>query len=327
MAAPELRKRASAPGRRAAGGRPVPAGRYQNPLSDEDCPDPAVLRAGGAYYLFSTSGNAPDAFPIRRSGDLVSWEKLGHVFPSGSWPCWAQGDFWAPEAHRVGRRLVVYFTARDGDGRLCLGAAHAAGPRGPWIDLGRPLLRDPRVGMIDAHQFQDRDGTRYLYWKADGNDLRPRERTPIYVQRLSADGLALEGTAREVLVNDREWEGDLVEGPWVVRRGVYYYLFYSGNAFWNESYAVGVARSRSPLGPFVKQDETVLRRDEHWLGPGHGCVVRGPAGGQHFVYHAWQRGRVGGRNPRMLLMDRIDWVDGWPRIHDGSPSNTPQPRP
>jgi hypothetical protein len=32
--------------------------------------------------------------------------------------------------------------------------------------------------------------------------------------------------------------------------------------------AVGVARSRSPLGPFVKQEQTVLRRDEHWKDPG-----------------------------------------------------------
>ena len=88
-----------------------------------------------------------------------------------------------------------------------------------------------------------------------------------------------------------------------------------------------MARSTSPLGPFRKKDETILRRDEDWLGPGHGSVVRGADGHDYFVYHAWQRGRVGGRNPRMLLMDRIHWEDGWPRINDGSPSNLPQPRP
>jgi beta-xylosidase len=144
---------------------------------------------------------------------------------------------------------------------------------------------------------------------------------------LAADGLSLVGARREVLTNDRSWEGDLIEGPWVVQHGRFYYLLYSGNAFWTEHYAVGVARSRSPLGPFTKMDQTLLRRDENWLGPGHGSVVRAHDGHDYFIYHAWQRGRVGGRNPRMLLMDRVHWENDWPRINDGSPSATSQPLP
>ncbi len=286
-----------------------------------------MIRAGITYYLVYTSGNARDAFPTLRSTDLVHWERVGCVFPGSDRPKWARGDFWAPEIHRVGRRYVVYYTARDRTRRLCIGAAWSESPLGPWTDLGHPLVRDERVGMIDATEFQDRDGRRYLYWKADGNDLRPKEHTPIFVQELAHDGLSLVGSRREVLTNDREWEGDLVEGPWVMRHGRYYYLLYSGNAYYNESYAVGVARATSPWGPFVKAPETLLRRDEDWLGPGHGSVVRGRDGHDYFIYHAWQRGRVGGRNPRMLLMDRIDWQDGWPRIHDGGPSNAPQPAP
>jgi beta-xylosidase len=286
-----------------------------------------VLRAGGLYYLYCTSGRAPHAFPIRVSPDLLRWEFAGSIFPAGERPGWARNDFWAPEVHRIGRRYVAYYTARDATRRLCIGAACADTPLGPWTDLGRPLLRDDRVGMIDSHCFEDRDGRRYLYWKADGNDLRPKERTPIYVQELGGDGQSLSGPRRAVLENDRDWEGDLVEGPWVVRRGRYYYLFYSGNAFWNEHYAVGVARSTSPFGPFVKREETVVRRDENWLGPGHGSVVRARDGHDYYVYHAWQRGRVGGKNPRLLLMDRIHWEDGWPRINDGSPSALPQAAP
>ena len=305
----------------------VAAGTYQNPLLAENCPDPAVLRAGGRYYLYCTSGRAADAFPIRCSDDLVRWERAGCIFPAQQRPAWARSDFWAPEVHRIGRRYVAYYTACDAARRLCVGAAWSESPLGPWTDLGRPLVRDDRVGMIDSHYFEDRDGRRYLYWKADGNDLRPKEATPIYVQELAHDGLSLTGGRRPVLENDRDWEGDLVEGPWVVRRGRYCYLFYSGNAFWSEHYAVGVARAASPLGPFVKKEETVVRRDENWLGPGHGSIVRAHDGHDYYVYHAWRRGRVGGKNPRMLLMDRIHWEDGWPRINDGSPSALPQAAP
>jgi beta-xylosidase len=280
------------------------------------------MRVGRDYFLYSTSGNARDAFPIRRSRDLISWEPAGHVFPRAHRPKWARSDFWAPEVHRVGRRFVAYYTARDRSRRLCVGVASADTPLGPWTDLGEPLIRDDRVGMIDSHYFHDRErtGKRFLFWKEDGNDLRPKTQTPIWAQELAADGLSLIGERREVLTNDQDWEGLLVEGPWVIRRGRFYYLFYSGNAFWTEHYAVGVARARSPFGPFVKMDQTLLRRDENWLGPGHGSVVRAHDGADYFVYHAWQRGRVGGKNPRMLLVDRIHWEADWPRINDGSPS-------
>ena len=30
---------------------------------------------------------------------------------------------------------------------------------------------------------------------------------------------------------------------------------------------------------------------------------------------------------RILLIDRIEWVDGWPRIAGNGPSTEPQPRP
>src|SRR5437762_2002933 len=75
--APTLRTRTRRRVARPAALGGVPAGYYQNPVLAENCPDPAVIRAGGTYYLTCTSGNAPDAFPIRRSGDLVSWKPAG----------------------------------------------------------------------------------------------------------------------------------------------------------------------------------------------------------------------------------------------------------
>src|SRR3712207_1400631 len=36
--------------------------------------DPAVLKADDGYYLLATSNDAPDAFPILRSDDLIHWE-------------------------------------------------------------------------------------------------------------------------------------------------------------------------------------------------------------------------------------------------------------
>ena len=46
-------------------------GLYANPVLPFDCPDPGVLVDGEQYLLTCTSGNAPDAYPIFTSPDLV----------------------------------------------------------------------------------------------------------------------------------------------------------------------------------------------------------------------------------------------------------------
>lgn len=312
---------------------PAPARTYANPVVAEDCPDPGVLADGGAFYAVCTGGDRTGAahFPLRRSTDLVSWTSLGYLFPAGAGPSWAADDFWAPEIHRIGDRHVVYFTARDRGGRLSIGVATAPAVTGPWTDAGAPLLRDERVGVIDPHQFQDRDGTRYLYWKVDGNDLRPPEPTTIHAQRLAADGLSLTGERTAVLRNDQPWEGTVVEGVQVVYRDGWYVLLYSGNSYNSERYAVGAARARSPLGPFEKRPQPILATSPRWIGPGHGSLVA--VGDQTwYVYHAWQPGRVdraGDPNhyPRMLLIDRVEWRDGWPIVNRGTPSSGPMPAP
>lgn len=313
---------------------PPPTASFVNPVVDANCPDPGVIEDGGGFLaVCTTNSNAtPDKFPIRRSTDLVRWTEIGHLFPAGRVPAWARSEFWAPEIHRIGAGYVAYFTARDTTGRLCLGAARADRPEGPWTDLGAPLVRDARVGMIDPHQFRDEDGKRYLYWKADGNDFRPPEPTPIYVQPLAADGLSLTGERRTILRNDQPWEGDVIEGGSIIKRADTYYFVYSGNTFNSERYAVGVARSESPLGPFEKLPRPILVSDGDFVGPGHGSVVSA-AGADYYVYHAWRPGQIDAgwdkpAYPRVMLVDRIRWGhDGWPIIGDGTPTAAAQPVP
>ena len=127
--------------------------------------DPAVLKTDEGYVLVATSNDAPDAFPILRSNDLVTWAHDGFVFPQGQTPEWTAagvkvGDFWAPEMARVGDEYWLVYTARDKAHSLGIGLAKATKPGGPWTDLGRPLLT---AGNIDGHIFVEGD-QRYLFW-------------------------------------------------------------------------------------------------------------------------------------------------------------------
>jgi arabinan endo-1,5-alpha-L-arabinosidase len=319
------------PGRGVGEGRvtmPAHTIRYANPVLAENCPDPAVFREAGRFVAVATTNDnaQPDKFPIWQSTDLAHWQRAGHLFPRERIPSWATRDFWAPEIHRVDGGWIAYYTARDPSGLLCIGAARASSLDGPWADLGAPLLRDPAVGLIDAHQLRTADGRRVLYWKEDGNGADPPRPSVLCAQEIAGDGVTATGERVALFGNDLPWEGDVVEGPWMVERGGWYVMFYAGNTFNSPRYATGVARARSPLGPFEKLPLPILVSNDRWHGPGHGSVVT-VGGSDWFAYHAWQAGKIDevwdvSVHPRMMLLDRIEWqADGWPRIGGGTPGD------
>lgn len=311
-------------------------GLYQNPVIPMNCPDPGVAYDGTTFVLTCTSGNAANAFPLFTSPDLVHWTAAGHIFSSTSKPAWAVSDFWAPELHHIASTWIAYFTARGSDGKLAIGAASAPDILGPYTALATPLVHSNTVGLIDATELSS-GSQDYLVWKEDGN--AQNQPTPIRGSALASDGLSLVGTTTQLITNDQTWEGNLVEGPWVVNRADLdgqqgFYLFYSGNAYYDGRYAIGVAKATSPLGPYTKfSGNPILKTTAEWVGPGHGSVIPGPPddAGQselYLVYHAWQAGHVNGPGDgRMVLVDQVQWgTDGWPHIY-GAPSIASRPMP
>ena len=293
---------------------------YQNPVLAQSCPDPGVLfdAERATYYMVCTSGT----YPIWQSADLTAWTPTGAaIFPRGQRPAWSTDPFWAPEIHRVGSEYVAYFTARVApDGRLAIGAARASDALGPYEDIGQPLVHDTTVSMIDASYFRGSDGRHYLFWKSNGNALDPQQPTHIYGRELAADGVSFVGPTEDLMRNDLGWEGAVVEAPWLVERDGDFFLFYSGNAI-DDRYRTGVARSTvGPLGPYQKRGDPIVGNNDVWVGPGHGSVVVGPMGDDIYVYHA--RPAADPDSGRRVLADRVEWgADGWPTIHDGTPSH------
>lgn len=298
-------------------------GLYLNPVIPVDCPDPGVLAVDGGYVLACTGWGSGGVFPLRVSTDLVTWTEVGAVFPTP--PSWASGDFWAPELHAFGDGWLAVYSARSAaDGQLSLGVATADDPLGPWTDAGAPLLHDAGMGLIDAHVHVASDGAAFLYWKRDGNAVG--QPTPLLGAPLAADGRSLAGAAVTLLTNDRSWEGDVIEGPWVLEHDGAWFLTYSGNSYASSAYALGVARASSPLGPYTKAEAPILASGGGWAGPGHASFTVGPGGDLYAVYHAWVEGRVLADPGRVVLVDQVQWVDGWPAVA-GGPSGSSRPSP
>lgn len=139
--------------------------------------DPCVVRiAADDYRLLVTSNDAPDAFPILASSNLIDWRLTGFVFPQGAAPGWSLtgpeiSDFWAPELHRLGEDWLVCFTARRPDRSLAIGLARSASPDGPFVPDAEPIVTG---GVIDSHILVDAGGAPWLIWKRDDNGVWPR---------------------------------------------------------------------------------------------------------------------------------------------------------
>jgi arabinan endo-1,5-alpha-L-arabinosidase len=325
---------------------------YTNPVSApaaDTFADPSVIRGqDGAWYAYGTSDplhageTTPHPVPILRSGDLVHWSYAGDAFGAGHRPAWATptAGLWAPDIRYLAGRYVMYFTVTDttlneGDDSA-IGVATAPTPTGPWTDSGRPIVAPrpaPGGGFLwtfDPAELTDAQGHRWLYYGSYFGG--------IFTVPITADGLSTAGAPTQVAIDNR------YEGAYVLPHDGWYYLFASAAnccAGPTTGYSVFAGRSRSPQGPFVDRDGVSLLASRvggtpviqpngnRWVGTGHNAVVTDLAGQDWLVYHAIDRhqpylNEPYGVNRRPMLIDRLDWVHGWPTAHA---TDTAQPAP
>lgn len=305
---------------------------FQNPVITSNFPDPFILKVDGTYYAYSTNSNSRNV-PTARSTDLVRWEFGRDAMPAlARWVNISSPNVWAPEVIEAEGQYLLYYTARDRtSNRQCIGVAASAAPEGPFRDTSdAPFICQTREGgSIDASPFRDEDGTLYLYWKNDGNCCMMA--TYLYGQQLAPDGLSLVGEPVQLVRNDQAWEGTVVEAPTMWQHDDGYYLFFSGNMFATERYAVGYAVCEAALGPCEDAPEnpilsSVMDSLPLVVGPGHQTIIEDAAGETWLVYHTWQVSAAGTRtNNRQVWMDRLTWEDGAPVVQ--GPTRERQPAP
>lgn len=246
--------------------------RFPNPIMPGA--DPFVLLHEGKYYMYCTRENETepeahndfptavgkqDGYMVYESQDLQTWENKGFCLLAED----VKGDkwFWAPEVmYRNGKFYMVYSSEEH------IGMAVADSPLGPFRQAEKRWLYEEKA--IDGHMFTDDDGTVYLYY------VRLHEGNQIYVAKLSPDLLRIETLYENCLIRAAEpWETVdclVAEGPFVLKHKDLYYLTYSCNHTRCQDYAVGVAVSTSPTGPFEKfAGNPILHRNEQFCGVGH----------------------------------------------------------
>jgi arabinan endo-1,5-alpha-L-arabinosidase len=297
---------------------------FTNPVLDQDFPDPDILKVDDVYYAYATNGNGLN-IQVAKSLDLVHWDVLGDAL--SELPAWAVQEFgwtWAPEVFHPGEdQYVMYFVSRFAigfDGTQCIGIATSDNPAGTFISSSSEpfICQTDQGGSIDPNSFVDTDGQRYVLWKNDGNSSGYK--VWLYIQKVSPDGLALQGEPRRLLTVDQRWEGNLVEAPILWHQEGKYYLFYSANAYNDRRYAAGYAVADDIFGPYVKAEGPLIDTDlaAGLVGPGGQDIVRGPRGETWVLFHGWAPDGY-----RRLYLAPLEWQNGIPNFalngHDPLP--------
>jgi len=251
----------------------------------------------------NTTGLGLDPGKPQMSGGVID----SHIFVDP-----ASGDpylFWKDDTNSIWPRplagllhqhpdLIPLLFEGEDDRRTAAFAAAIVG----WANLQRPMVRffamQPLIEAVLANWSRVRAG---LVECGYAPAILEAMSTPIHAQRLAPDGRSLVGEDRIVLANDLDWEGHLIEGPFVTCQEGRYWMFYAGNDFSTPAYGIGVAVADHPMGPFVKQGAPVLQSTREWTAPGHASVAPGLDGRPQLFFHAFHPGTGGYNAFRALL--------------------------
>lgn len=295
------------------------ADKYSNPVIDYSLPDPSIIKGeDGYFYLYATEDIRN--LPIHRSKDLVNWKFLGTAFTDENRPDFEpNGGIWAPDINKIGDKYVLYYSMSvwGGEWTCGIGCAVSDRPEGPFKDCGM-MFRSNGIKVqnsIDPFYIED-NGHKYLFWGSFRG---------IYAIELSEDGLSLKSGSSPVQI-----AGTAYEGTYIHKRGGYYYMFASIGSCCEglkSTYTTVVGRSTSLFGPYLDKKgqsmmdnhhEILIHKNDSFVGTGHNSeIVSDSAGTDWLFYHA-----VSVANPdgRVLMLDKIDWIDGWPSVEGNSPS-------
>jgi arabinan endo-1,5-alpha-L-arabinosidase len=278
--------------------------------------DPTLIAQDGRYYLWQTGPR----LPAKTSRDLHAWRAAGSAFGTAN-PAWiakevpGASDLWAPDVSFFGGLYHLYYSASTfGSNASCIG--HATRPSlssGAWSDRGSVLCSNHGAkddwNAIDPNIVLGEQGEPWLVFGSFWSGIK--------VVALKQDGSRKDGEVHALASRN----GGAIEGPFVVRRCGYYYLFVSFDRCCNgadSTYNLRVGRSRELLGPYLDRQgkammqgggTLLLEGAGRYRGPGHNAVVFTETGALN-VYHAYDANAGGA--PTLRVAELVWDTEGWP---------------
>ena len=296
--------------------------------------DPAMAMEGNTYYLFSSGPGI--TFYISR--DMTNWSLGGRVFPNK--PSWAKsvtsrfdGHEWAPDISRHdGEYYLYYVVSAPGENNSAIGLAinktlDPAAPEYKWKDQGivlRSISGRDLWNAIDPNIIVDGKGTPWMDFGSFWSGIKLVKLAPSWKAVAEPqEWYPIAKRDRSILEDDRDPGPAQIEGPFIFKKGDYYYLFVSWGLCCrgeDSTYKIMLGRSRDVRGPYLDKHginlaegggSLLLAGDKNWAGQG-GCSVYTFDGKDYLVFHAYEMADNG---LQKLRIAELAWDEnGWPVI-------------
>lgn len=305
---------------------------YENPVLRVDNPDPTVWNGEDGYFYLYATGNLSSK-RMYRSANLYQWEltgdapfndeealKVATAFGASS----ISQAFWAPHMIKINPTTWNLYIGKPAGGIAILTSNNPIRN----FKYQKFIAQPSGAGeFIDAEVAMDTDGKVWMF--TGGNQS-------IFRRQMTDDGLDwAEGSSFErcagVISSSTTYRENTYEGPYLYRRGGYWYLFCSSGLFAQGNYKIRVIRSATLGGVFVDKSgnastdgyaETVLTSNGTTLtGPGHNAPIFVDSNNNTWIlYHSHWSG-FESSSTRGICLDQVKWgQDGWPYIDNGMPS-------
>src|SRR5687767_2389373 len=316
---------------------PPPAIGTITPTRETPVHDPVMIKQNDKYYLFCTGAG----ISVFSSKDMKNWRKEKQVFAqTPDWvvkaiPRFRGNSMWAPDiSYHNGKYYLYYSVSAFGKNTSCIGVAvnktlDSASADYKWEDLGKVVQSVPGRDLwnaIDPNLVIDDNKTPWLlfgsFWEGMkmvklNNDLasiaQPEEWYTIAKR------------PREFGIADSLAGNAALEGPFIFRKGKYYYLFVSRDYCCRgerSDYKVIVGRSEKATGPFLDKDGVDLAKNggtlivqgdnKEWFGAGHNSAYTFD-GKDYIIYHGYD---AKDRGRSKLIIHQLKWDNGWPVLSD-----------
>jgi len=268
-----------------------------NPVIEGFYADPEILYSEKTqkFYIYPTtdgiSGWGGYTFNVFSSSDLIHWVNEGTILDlSTDQVSWATGNAWAPAIAEVKEndgtyRYFFYFSGNAGNMKK-IGVAVASDPKGPFIDIGKPMISDLPKGasgqLIDGDVFIDPVSKKgYFYF---GNGF-------MAVAELNADMISINESTLKIITPAGGTLNDFAyrEAPYVFYRNGIYYFIWSVDDTGSDNYHIAYGTSSYPTGPITIAANPVIlikNTDKKIYGTGHASVLQIQGKDEwYIVYH------------------------------------------
>lgn len=252
-------------------------------------PDPYILRFCGKYYCYAT-----DEFGVKVSvsENLTEWTFIGYAIKEEDYR-----NYWAPSVIYINGIFYMYYSnvqiGIEDCHEECLKLAVSDKPEGPFkwkktffekfsID-SHPIIWNEKMYMF--YSVNDWIGTEE---KIAGTCILVDEMVNPEEFAGNPQEVVLPSIEQEIYEKNRFGDGRdwyTIEGAAPIRRGSYFWMLYSANAYVNEDYFVGtaVAKCRENMMDmrFEKYPSNeiwhpLLKKNEMVEGTGHNTVEKAP---------------------------------------------------